>query len=655
VIRRILPLALCLVLVGLLAPAGVRAGDPWTVSANTDEVRADFLTQSGSDASLYLENHVSFDVPGDPNIGIVLDALGFGGGYSQEVSWTNGRTGPTVSCPKGITDLFSFCSSDADGGSAIVPNGLRTELVLTGSDSGNINLTVSPTRRSLGYDAVVSAIGIALETLSPGVIPQKTKTVADLAIKLLPEASGLVDALARGDLAAAGKEFLSIAWLALKTILDHVVDFAIGHIVDLIPGALWVRLGLAASKVLASEIELTTHLLSGYSNTTVTVGHTGAGGAAVKPTPTPTPAPTPTPPAMNEWTWKTIAAPPLSALPGGAELLNDGHMVLVGPGSNWGPSYYPLCTDDIVGGPGSNGFDGEEYDPSSGAWQTLPKTTLVGEIDGEEPLPHGQLLVVGVTYYDDEGGANPAAAIYDGPTNTWSPVPAPKALYGSAMATLTDGRVALVGGDDAQGNSLNTVEAFDPSTKAWAEIGTVPASAYLTAALPGDRLLVSGATSAGDPTLYVFDAASGGGKEIAPGSDTRWDQFTRTSSGRIVGLTAIPDKSSIRVAVFDPASLSWSAGYTQPVPEASSTMILQDGTVIVAGGRVVTGSCDDYDNMRVTILATVTAIDPFTGGATTLASLPQPAVMPSLAELPGDRLMWIGAYEHPATAEVLGP
>jgi hypothetical protein len=29
--------------------------------------------------------------------------------------------------------------------------------------------------------------------------------------------------------------------------------------------------------------------------------------------------------------------------------------------------------------------------------------------------------------------------------------------------------------------------------------------------------------------------------------------------------------------------------------------------------------------------------------------------MPSLAELPGDRLMWIGAYEHPATAEVLGP
>lgn len=70
--RRILPLALCLVLVGLLTPTPVRGADGWSVSTSSTLVQADFISQSGSGAQLYLENHVSIELFGIPEAGAVL-------------------------------------------------------------------------------------------------------------------------------------------------------------------------------------------------------------------------------------------------------------------------------------------------------------------------------------------------------------------------------------------------------------------------------------------------------------------------------------------------------------------------------------------------------------------------------------------------------
>lgn len=271
-IGRVIPLALCVVLIGLLMPAGVRAADPWTVTANSDRVAGGFLSQTGSEAHLYLENHVSIELS-NPVDNAILDALGFSGSYSQEISWTNDDSGPAIGCASGLTDLFTFCTSDAAGGWAIVPDGLRLELVLSGTSSGSSSLEVRPGMRSLAYDCTFAAINIALETLADGIAPEKIKTVADLAVKLMPEASGMVAALKRVDFAGAGREFLTLAWRAMKVILDHAASFFLGKFVDLIPGALEVRFGLAVSKATLALLNLDTHLMTDNSDTVVTVGY----------------------------------------------------------------------------------------------------------------------------------------------------------------------------------------------------------------------------------------------------------------------------------------------------------------------------------------------------------------------------------------------
>jgi len=284
-VRRAVPLALCLVLVGMLMPAGVLAADPWTVSANTDLVKADFISSSGSGATLYLENHVSMEPFNIPEAGAVLDAIGFAGGYSQEVSWTNDGTSPTVSCPKGLTDLFSFCHNDVGGGWALIPDGLRTELVLSGSDSGGVSLDVGPSQRSLAYDGTVASIGIALEVLnpSPGIIFENSQHIASLALQLLPEAGAMAAALKRGDGTTAGFEMLSLAKRAAQIIADHITDWAIGRLVAMNPYFTGAGLAIKVSQAAMALANLATHLQAGYLDTSVAVNYAGSGAAVAPP------------------------------------------------------------------------------------------------------------------------------------------------------------------------------------------------------------------------------------------------------------------------------------------------------------------------------------------------------------------------------------
>ena len=63
------------------------------------------------------------------------------------------------------------------------------------------------------------------------------------------------------------------------------------------------------------------------------------------------------------------------------------------------------------------------------------------------------------------------------------------------MAAL-EGMVYVVGGFDASGAALATVEAYDPATDGWAERSSLPAPLHhLNVAAVGGRLYVAGALS----------------------------------------------------------------------------------------------------------------------------------------------------------------
>jgi hypothetical protein len=824
-IRRALPLALCLALTGLLTLATVRGATGWTAAASSDLVKADFISQSGSSAQLYLENHVSFEPFNSPEAGAVLDALGFGGGYSQEVSWSNDSSGPTAHCPDGLTDLLSFCNADAHGGWAIIPDGLRTELTLSASGSGDRILQVKPGYRSLAYDVSVASIGIALEVVSPnpGVIGTNAAHVASLAMQLAPEAGGFVAAAQREDYTAAGFELLSLSKRAAQVIADHITDWAIGGIVDMNPTILEGKLLLKIAQADTALVNLDAHLLTANSDTTVTLGYAGGGsGSASGPASSGLALPFNGPwyltggphfdglsngvryaldfapiqavgcpggepltnvtavddgtgasngthsvveitgsdglttgymhlanisvhlgqqvtqgtplgnpscempkggsttgihlhfylmragqpvaiagtvlggwtvqaavdnyqgtmvksgqtrtadtgrctvakpcgsvvneigngaavsglPPISQWRWKATSAPPYQWWSYDPTMLDDGRVVLLDDGFGGNP-YAGMCVDDVVGNGLPDSFQGEAFDPNKGTWQQLPDSTLVGQSYGAQPVPHGQLLVLGVNPDANGDPGVTAAELYDAATNSWSAVPAPIAFNGYGIASLRDGRVVLLGGYDKNEQLLSTVQAFDPATGKWSLLGSLPQPMFARATvLPDGRILLVG----GDPTSsFVYDPSNGRSAAAPLPSGTQSvGSLTALSDGRVVAVSG-PVDGAIKTYAFDPKTSAWSAGLSATVPWTASTLVLRNGTLLVVGGLQATGSCEN-DNYEVVPLTTVTALDLATGHATTLAPLPQASEGTGLFELSDGRILSIGAE-----VDILGP
>ena len=606
-IRRILPLALCLALVGLLAPGPVRAADGWSVSASTDLVQADFISTSGSQAQLYMEDHVSIEPFNIPEATAVLDALGFGGGYSQEVSWGSGG-GPEVSCPKGPTDLFSFCSTDTSGGWALIPDDLRTELALSASASDSRTLDVRPSLRSLAYDATVAAIGIALETLSPGPIGPNATQVASLGIQLLPEAAGFEAAMGRKDYTTAGFELLSLSKRAMTIIADHITDWAIGSIVDLIPGLEEVKLGIAVSKAIVVLANLDTHLLAGYSVTTVTVGYGGGASEA-------------TTPAPNAGTFSPTGSMSTVRSNQTATLLSDGRVLIAGgefipPGQNTYTSlvsaelYDPttgtfsptgrmttargchtatMLSDGQVLIAGGFGYDSvplasaELYDPATGTFSPTGSMTTPRTCPTATRLADGRVLIVG-------GTGDASAELYDPATGTFSPTGSMTTIRNDGAATLlADGRVLFAGGDDDSMNPLASAELYSPNTGTFSPTGSMNAPRLFEAATllsDGQVLITGGETPEAWSSAELYDPKTG---RFGPTGSMTTSRNSPTASLLANGSVLIVGAAGTSAELYDPQTGTFSATGSMTVARDRPTAtLLAAGRVLVAGGGTAT-------------------------------------------------------------------
>jgi hypothetical protein len=570
----------------MLLPSPVLGAGGWSVSASSKLVNADFISTSGSNADLYLENNVSFEPFGLAQAGAVLDALGFGGGYSQEVSWSSG--GPAVSCPKGLADLFSFCSTDASGGWALIPDSLRTELSLSASDSASRSLDVRPSIRSLAYDGTVAAIGIALETLSPGPIVSNAAQVASLALQLLPEAAGFEAAMERKDYTAAGFELLSLSKRAMTIIADHITDWAIGGIVDLIPGLAEVKLGIAISKAIVVLGNLDTHLLAGYSVTTVTVGYGGGGGAA-----TPTLAP-------KTGTFSPTGSMTEARVYDTATLLTDGSVLVTGGTVPEGTDAVPVSSAEL-------------YGPKTGAF------TATGSMDTSRTsqtatlLPNGRVLVAG-----GYGGCNASicntlasAELYDPATGTFSPTGSMATPREDQTATLlSDGQVLITGGGEPGNISFASAELYNPATGAFTATGSMAtARAGDTATLLTDgRVLIAGGQgpTAGDvlASAELYDPATGTFSPTGSMATARSDQTaTLLSDGRVLIAGGGDTSGALASAeLYDPTTGTFSpTGSMTTASEYHTATLLPSGRVLIAGGEgngtgdVVLASAELYD------------------------------------------------------------
>jgi len=270
-----------------------------------------------------------------------------------------------------------------------------------------------------------------------------------------------------------------------------------------------------------------------------------------------------------------------------------------------------------------------------------PRTII--ELEGVDSS--NQVIAFGRTCPLDFEGPNTVAPLYFAPTSFFAPTAGtPAARYHAAGSALPDGTVVIVGGQDAAGNALASVELFVPGAATFSPISnhTVARKRAESASLPDVGLLIVGGLVDGDDSpvaaAEVFLEAQ--------------RQFVTIADSRLTGLTGhqvvtLPDgralvtggvsgattlATALYVAVMDDGTYKVSPAPTLAEPRSGHAATVAVGTPIVFGG---------YDANHVP-LDTVEAIDVGYSTSEIIARLRTPRAEATATVLPDGSILLVG-------------
>ena len=200
----------------------------------------------------------------------------------------------------------------------------------------------------------------------------------------------------------------------------------------------------------------------------------------------------------------------------------------------------------------------EILDLSTGLWENTASMNQKRRDHMATQLDDGRVLVAGgvVKTTQADGSVSTqylsSVEIYDPTTASWSAAASMNSPRSNAiMIKLTDGRVLVASGNSVNYTSLTSAEIYDPSADSWTPAGT----------------MLSTASNRADATLL-----NNGKVFIGPGQPSY--VFGPVNNAQI----------------YDPNSNTWIATAVMNTPRFyPSSTTLNDGTVLVAGGYIVTG------------------------------------------------------------------
>jgi len=252
----------------------------------------------------------------------------------------------------------------------------------------------------------------------------------------------------------------------------------------------------------------------------------------------------------------TVLVPlPLDPAPAGAWTTRQSlpEAVLDAGGGSIGGKFY------MVGGKNSADHISKMfiYDPVTDSWQTGPD--LPGEaVENPAVAAFDDKLYVFGGSTGPFSGAVTNAAVFD--AVSWTILPPMTTARGGAAVQVVDGKIYVIGGMDATGASLSSVEIYDPVSNSW----TTGTPMLTRRDNPGAAIF--------DDVLYVF-----GGR-------------TRNADGSVV------DGTLASMELYDPTADIWTAGPSMNVPRRTMSVGTISGRAQVMGGEnPVVAANEEYD------------------------------------------------------------
>ena len=255
----------------------------------------------------------------------------------------------------------------------------------------------------------------------------------------------------------------------------------------------------------------------------------------------------------------------------------------------------------------------EMYDPATGTFSAAGTMSSARARFVLIALPSGQALALGGV--NDSGAPLATADLYDPASGTWLPtgtMVSARADFGAVL--LVDGRVLVVGGDSSGtaydattgvlsgGTGSKTAEIYDPTSGLFSATGNMTIARNLAVGfgvsrLPDNDVLVVSDYQA-SAELYQptgVDGGSDAGVFTSAGNlpssvNDGIDFVTTLGTGKalVLNLLALSQDNSATAggaALFDPASVTFTAVTASPIGASSSAIQLADGDVFLVGGE----------------------------------------------------------------------
>jgi hypothetical protein len=214
--------------------------------------------------------------------------------------------------------------------------------------------------------------------------------------------------------------------------------------------------------------------------------------------------------------------------------------------------------------------------------------------------------------------------------------PLPVALEESGAAAA-GGKLYVIGGFDAAGNSLSTVWVFDGT--AWTAGPRLPLGLdHVSAATLDDHVYVGGGHSFGRDSARFFRLDGGSWTELAAMRHARGGHALIAASNRLFVIGGNTAATNVAAAeVYDPQTRAWTDLPALPSPRNHVAGFTFNSGVCVAGGRSPA-------------MARVDCFNPFSSTWVRLPDLPQPTSGAGATTLDDGRAVVLGGQDAGETS-----